>query len=79
VYRIFILFCLTSHSFAERSVAITAENIITKKFLFITFRKKVFMVHFKVLCQHLPEVIELRSASNGMHSLDVLNYKLAAR
>jgi ATP phosphoribosyltransferase len=46
-------------------VATAAENI-TKKIQFITFRKKVFMVYFKVLSEHLPEVTELTPASNGM-------------
>jgi hypothetical protein len=34
--------------FAAKLVAIAAENIITKKLQFITFRKKIFMVHFRV-------------------------------
>jgi hypothetical protein len=53
-------------SFFAKLVAKAADSIVTKKTTVITFSKKVFMVYFKVVSRHLPEVTELRPTSNEM-------------
>jgi hypothetical protein len=61
-----VLFLLMLRPLVAKLVAKAAENIVTKKTQFITFSEKVFMVCFKVVPRHLPEVTELRPTRNEM-------------
>jgi uncharacterized membrane protein len=66
VFLIVVLFLLMFRPLVTKLVAKAAENVVTKKTQFITFSEKVFMVCFKVVPRHLPEVTELRPTGNEM-------------